>query len=115
MFRHGGDGDRAGVLDRLAAHERVLWLVLAVALAGDAVLTWYGLQHGLTEANPVMRAAMAWVGVVGGILLVKAGAMAVAVLAHRRLSRALRPVVPTAMALPWLAAAGINAVGIVLV
>jgi hypothetical protein len=114
-YRHGGDGGRAEVLDRLASHERALWIVLAVALAGDAGLTWYGLQHGLTEANPVMRAAMAWVGVVVGILVVKTAAMLVALLAHRRLSRHLRPVVPAAMALPWLAAAAVNGVGILLV
>jgi len=106
------DQHRQSPLATLADHERALWVLLAVALVADGVLTWYGLERGLTEANPVMAAAMAWLGVAGGIVLVKAGAVLVAALARASVSPATRPVVPLAMAIPWALAALINLVGL---
>jgi hypothetical protein len=108
-------GDRhETLLERLAARERALWALLAVALLADAVLTWYGLQRGLTEANPVMAAAMAWLGVAGGIVAVKGAAVGVAGVAHASVSPPNRPVVPLAMAVPWTLAAVINVAGLLL-
>lgn len=104
-----GPGD---TLSTLAAHERSLWGLLAVALVADAALTWYGLQQGLTEANPVVAAAMAWLGVAGGITVVKGLALAVAGLARVSVSPETAPVVPLAMAIPWGLAALINALGL---
>lgn len=96
----------------LAAHERSLWALLAVALLADAVLTWYGLGQGLTEANPVMAAAMAWLGVAGGIVVVKGAAVAVAAAARVSVAPEVAPVVPLAMSITWGLAALINALGI---
>jgi len=103
---------RESLLSTLAAHERALWVLLAVALVADGALTWYGLEHGLTEANPVMAAAMAWLGVAGGIVVVKGVAVVVAALAGASVSPANRPVVPLAMAIPWGLAATINLLGL---
>jgi len=102
------------LLERLAAHERALWALLAVALLADAVLTWYGLRQGLTEANPVMAAAMAWLGVAGGMVAVKGAAVVVATVARVSVSSPNEPVVPLAMAVPWTAAALINLAGLLL-
>lgn len=99
-------------LATLAAHERSLWALLAVALLADAVLTWYGLTQGLTEANPVMAGAMAWLGVAGGIVVVKGAAVGVAAAARLSVSPEVAPVVPLAMSIPWGLAALINALGI---
>lgn len=100
------------LLEALAAHERALWVLLAAALLADAALTWYGLERGLTEANPVMAAAMTWLGVAGGIVVVKGVAVLVAGLARASVSPANRPVVPLAMAIPWGVAALINFLGL---
>ena len=104
---------RGDVLPTLAPNERALWGLLAVALLADAVLTWYGLGRGLTEANPVMAAAMAWLGVAGGITVVKGAALVVAGLARVTVSPETTPVVPLAMAIPWGLAALINVLGLV--
>ena len=106
---------REDVLSTLAPNERALWGLLAVALLADAVLTWYGLRQGLTEANPVMAAAMAWLGVAGGITVVKGAALVVAGLARVTVSPETAPVVPLAMAIPWGLAALINALGLLTV
>lgn len=102
-------------LSTLAANERTLWCLLAVALLADAILTWYGLQQGLTEANPVMAGAMAWLGVAGGITVVKGSAVLVAFLARVSVSPEVAPVVPLAMAITWGLAALINALGLLTV
>jgi len=110
-----GDADSSrwdDPIDVLADHERSLWCLLGIALFADAVLTWYGLQQGLTEANPVMAAAMAWLGVAGGITVMKVGAVAVAALTHTSMSRETRPLVPLALAVPWTLAALVNAAGL---
>lgn len=107
-----GDRRWGSLLEALTAHERALWVLLAAALLADAALTWYGLERGLTEANPVMAAAMTWLGVAGGIVVVKGVAVLVAGLARASVSPANRPVVPLAMAIPWGVAALINFLGL---
>lgn len=106
------DRGQRSLLATLGAHERTLWVLLAVALVADGVLTWYGLERGLTEANPVMATAMAWLGVAGGIVVIKGVAVLVAALARASVSEATRPVVPLAMAIPWALAAAINLLGL---
>ncbi|MCU4717214.1 DUF5658 family protein [Halapricum hydrolyticum] len=101
------EGDRR-VVDRLAAVEPQLWIVLLVTLFADVVLTHYGLQVGLTEANPLMRTAIEAAGIVA-LLGVKLLIVVVGV--GVRLSLDERgAVVPIGLALPWLLAATINAV-----
>ena len=106
---------REETFSTLAANERALWGLLAVALVADAALTWYGLRQGLTEANPVMAAAMAWLGVAGGITVVKGAALVVAGFTRVSVSPETAPVVPLAMAIPWGLAALINALGLLTV
>lgn len=99
--------DRRAV-DRLAAVESQLWIVLLVTLVADVALTHYGLQMGLTEANPLMRTAIEAVGI-AALLGVKLLIVGVGV--GVRLSLDERgAVVPIGLALPWFLAATINAV-----
>lgn len=112
LSAHTGRGNRTEqqrtVTERLAAIELQLWIVLLVTLFADVVLTHYGLQMGLTEANPLMRTAIEAAGIVA-LLGVKLLIVVVGV--GVRLSLDERgAVVPIGLALPWLLAATINAV-----
>ncbi|MFU1781745.1 DUF5658 family protein [Haloarcula japonica] len=99
----------SALLDELAAVERELWLVIAVTLIVDVWLTHVGLQHGLHEGNPVMRAAIETFGI--AILgLTKVGVLGLAGLTRQLLSDQRGVVVPLGLALPWVAAVVINTV-----
>lgn len=93
----------------LARYERELWLFAGLALLGDLVLTYLGLEQGLTEANPVARAGVERYGYLALVGL-KAGALAVAVIGWVVLPRRFGAVVPLALALPWTTAVVVNAV-----
>lgn len=95
--------------ERLAGFERELWALALLALAGDVVLTLYGLEQGLTEANPVARAAVARYGYVA-LLGLKGAALGVGVLGWLALPRRYGVVIPLALALPWTVAVVVNAV-----
>lgn len=97
------------VRGRLARLERELWLVALAALAGDVLLTYIGLERGLTEANPVARAAIERFGYVALVGL-KAGALAVGVAGWWLLPGRFGAVIPLALALPWSTAVVVNAV-----
>ena len=102
------DGWCSALLDELAAVERELWLVVAVTLIVDVWLTHVGLQHGLHEGNPVMRAAIETFGI-AVLGLTKIGVLGLAGLTRRLLSEQRGVVVPLGLALPWVAAVVINA------
>lgn len=91
------------VLDPVESH---LW-VLAVLLAGlDVGLTYWGLQVGLAEGNPIVSALIEQVGIAAlvgmkGVLL---GLAAVCRWVRPRWG----PWLPLGLALPWLAAVAIN-------
>lgn len=106
-------GRTADALAALARHERGLWALAALALVGDIVLTWYGLSVGLVEQNPVAASAIADHGVAAMAALKLPGA-ALALGWQAVLPRSYRGVAPLALALPWLAAVGVNA-GLILV
>ncbi|WP_254769502.1 DUF5658 family protein [Salinilacihabitans rarus] len=89
------------------ARERGLWLLVAVALAGDVVTTFLGLRLGLAESNPIARGAIDGWGM-AGMFALKGLAVAVAVACRPILDREYRPIVPAALALPWLFAALVN-------
>jgi hypothetical protein len=100
-----GRGDR--VVQRLAAVESRLWGLLALALLADVATTSYGLASGLSEGNPAMRLAIETAGVaalVGVKLLVVGFGVGVRQFLDER-----GAVVPLGLALPWLAAAAVNA------
>ncbi|WP_336339027.1 DUF5658 family protein [Haloarcula brevis] len=98
----------SALLDELAGVERELWLVVAVTLVVDVWLTHVGLQHGLQEGNPVMRAAIETFGfaVLG---LTKVAALGLAGVTRRLLSDRRGVVVPLGIALPWAGAVVVNA------
>lgn len=112
---HDSPQDRAG----LAAHleylmgdtstaEYLLWVVVLVALTLDVVLTAWGLQYGLAEWNPVMRA------LIDGVGFPVLGLLKALVLGVAGLLRAARPdlgaLVPLAVGVPWLAVVLVNVV-----
>ncbi|EMA13641.1 hypothetical protein BDK61_1817 [Haloarcula quadrata] len=102
------DGWCSALLDELAAVERELWFVVAVTLIVDVWLTHIGLQHGLHEGNPVMRAAIETFGI-AVLGLTKIGVLGLAGLTRQLLSDQRGVVVPLGLALPWVAAVVINA------
>ncbi len=102
------------VRETLAGVERELWLLAVVGLFGDLALTVYGLERGLTEANPVARAALAAHGY-AALAVMKAGALSVGVAGWLLLPRSHRAVVPLALAAPWTLAVLVNAVTLTLV
>lgn len=102
------DGWCNALFDEIAAVERELWLVVVATLVVDVWLTHIGLQHGLHEGNPVMRAAIETFGI-AALGLTKVGVLGLAGLTRRQLSEQRGVVVPLGIALPWAGAVVINA------
>ncbi|WP_226012506.1 DUF5658 family protein [Halomicrobium salinisoli] len=89
------------------AVECQLWLLAAVAFVADVQFTHAGLQHGLTEGNPLMRWAIG-VGGITALALAKGAVLGIAALVRVSFPR-YGPVIPFGVAVPWLAAVGVNA------
>jgi hypothetical protein len=89
-------------------HERWLWALVALSLLADVALTGYGLSQGLTEGNPVVRAAVADGGI-GSLGLMKVAALGLGLSLWVRMSARERAVVPLGLCLPWAGAALVNA------
>lgn len=87
--------------------ERALWLAVAVALVADVATTYYGLERGLVEGNPVARAALGSLGY-AGLGLLKLLALGVAAGCRTALPCRYGAVVPGALAGTWGLAAGAN-------
>ncbi|ELY78377.1 DUF5658 family protein [Natrinema pallidum] len=87
--------------------ERLLWMVVFLALAADIVTTFVGLRIGLSESNPAARGVIEGHGL-AGMLALKAFAVGVGLLCRLLLEREYRPIVPAGLAVPWLAAAVLN-------
>ena len=102
------DGWCNALFDEIAAVERELWLVVVATLVVDVWLTHIGLQHGLHEGNPVMRAAIETFGI-AALGLTKVGVLGLAGLTRRQLSEQRGVVVPLGIAFPWAGAVVINA------
>jgi len=88
--------------------ERLLWVVVALALTADVVTTFVGLNLGLSESNPAARGAIEDHGL-AGMLALKAVAVVVGLVCRPLLEQAYRPIVPAGLAVPWLVAAALNA------
>lgn len=90
----------------LATVELELWLVVLSTLTLDIVLTYLGLQSGLTEGNPVMGYAFEHVGfaVLGLVKVVVLGTAGLA----REYAPEYGPVIPLGLAVPWLFASVVN-------
>lgn len=87
--------------------ERLLWGVVAVALVGDLLTTYYGLQSGLSESNPVARAAIQRFGF-SAMVGLKLFAVGVGLGCRRLLPDRHSLLVPAGLAVPWLGAVVIN-------
>lgn len=87
-------------LHRDRSVESVLWAVAVAAMLLDVGLTDYGLAMGLSEVNPLGRAALAAFGS-AGLLLAKLPVLALALVVWRILPDAERWAVPLGLALPW--------------
>lgn len=98
-----GPADRADL-------ERTLWLAAIFALLADVHTTYVGLQLGLAEGNPVVRAAMDTIGF-GGLVLVKVAALGCAVVLRSRYPRH-GLVIPLGLVVPWALAASLNALSL---
>lgn len=90
-------GDR--IVRFAASVETELWVVVVVAMAADLALTVYGLERGLTEANPVAVYSMEVLGLAGlGVL--KLLALGVGVVGWVLVPREYAAVVPLGLAVP---------------
>ncbi|NHN59016.1 hypothetical protein G9466_08015 [Halorussus sp. JP-T4] len=87
--------------------ERTLWILVGVALVGDLLTTYYGLQLGLSESNPVARAAIRQFGF-SAMVGMKLIAIGVGLGCRRLLPERHGLLVPAGLAVPWLAAAVVN-------
>ncbi len=88
--------------------ERLCWALVALSLIADVATTFVGLHLGLAESNPAARGAIERYGV-AGMLGLKAFAIGVALACRPLLEREYRAIVPAGLAVPWLAAAVLNA------
>ncbi len=102
-----GRGRVEGYYAVLARHERGLWVLVLLAALADVLLTYHGLQIGLTEANPVARGAIEGYGY-WTMLALKGGALAVGVACWVALPDRFSPVIPLGLAIPWVVASLIN-------
>ncbi|QSG12753.1 putative membrane protein [Halapricum desulfuricans] len=103
-----GANRHRSLTDRLVAVEPQLWAAMLVTLIADVALTHYGLQVGLAEGNPLMRAAIETAGI-AALFGIKLSIVIFGV--GVRLTLGERGVVvPVGLAVPWLLAAVINAV-----
>ena len=98
----------------LARNERTLWTVALVAGGADVLLTFYGLENGLIERNPLARESVRRIGY-GSLVAVKALAVGLGLAWLPVLPERYAGIVPVCLAVPWTIAASINAALIVLV
>lgn len=87
--------------------ERLLWVLVALALVGDVATTFAGLHLGLAESNPVARGAIEGYGL-AGMLVLKGIAVGIGVACRPLLPETYRPIVPAGLAIPWLIAVCVN-------
>lgn len=80
----------------------------------DVTLTVHGLQLGLRELNPVARAAIDWIGVLG-LYGLKGVALLIGIVCVWLIPDRYTPFVPLGLAIPSVAAVLINTVVISIV
>ncbi|MEF8784866.1 MAG: DUF5658 family protein [Haloarculaceae archaeon] len=89
------------------ARERELWFVVFAAMLVDVTLTVHGLTLGLTERNPIARAAIDTAGVLG-LYAIKVGALFVGGCCRLVVDDRYGVVVPVGLAVPSLVAVVVN-------
>ncbi|MFC7006929.1 DUF5658 family protein [Halalkalicoccus salilacus] len=104
-----GSTTETGFWAWLSRREGALWAVVVALMLADTLLTYYGIERGLAETNPVARAGLERFGyaTLGALKLL---ALGVALACRPLLPRGYTAVVPLSLALPWFVASLINAV-----
>ncbi|MFB6129569.1 MAG: DUF5658 family protein [Salinigranum sp.] len=90
------------------AYESWLWLFVVVALTLDVATTTYGLDRGLSEANPIASRLFDRFGPLGAMLALKGAVVVLGVVPWTVLPYRYRGFVPLGVALPWAAAGVFN-------
>jgi hypothetical protein len=85
----------------VSEYEHLLWLLVIATLVLDVATTTYGLQRGLSEANPLARRLFAQIGPLGAMLVLKGVVLAIGLVAWFSLPSRYRGFVPLGVALPW--------------
>ncbi len=91
----------------LVRHETVLWVFVIVVMIADTLLTYYGLERGLVETNPVARLGLEQFGY-ASLGLFKILALGIGLACRPLLPQQYTPVVPLGLAIPWTVASFIN-------
>jgi hypothetical protein len=99
--------DTAAATASVGGWERALWVLVGVALVSDLLTTYYGLKIGLTESNPIARAAIERFGF-SAMVALKLFAVGVGVCCRQLLPERHRLLVPAGLAVPWSVAVVIN-------
>lgn len=98
-----------GILQVLSRYERDLWFLAIAAMLVDVTLTTHGLQLGLRELNPIARAAIDWIGILG-LYGLKGVAILLGILCVSAIPERYTPLVPLGLAVPSMIAVLINTV-----
>lgn len=104
---HAGERRVTAALASIDGWERALWVLVGVGLVGDLLTTYYGLQLGLSESNPVARTAIEQFGF-AALVGLKLFAVAVGLGCRRLLPGRYTALVPAGLAVPWVAAMLVN-------
>lgn len=86
----------------------MLWAVVVASMVVDLLLTYYGVENGLTESNPVARAGLERFGY-AALGALKLSALGVGLACRPLLPREYTAVVPLGLVTPWVVASLINA------
>lgn len=97
-----------GVWETFSGFETELWGLVVVSMVTDTALTYYGLERGLIEGNPIARYALERFGY-AALGALKLFALGVGLAGRAVLPPDYRAVVPLGLAIPWVVASVINA------
>lgn len=103
-----------GVWEALSGYESVLWGLVVLAMIADTALTYYGIERGFVEGNPVARLAFERFGYVA-LGALKLLALGVGLVGRAALPVGYTAIVPLGLAIPWTIASLVNAALIVTV
>lgn len=91
----------------VSTHERELWLIVVFTMLADVPLTLLGLDLGLTEMNPVARAAIESAGALG-LYVLELIALSIGLCCSQLVSAQNSALVPLGLAIPSVFAVVVN-------
>ena len=92
----------------VSSYEPWLWLMVVGALVLDVATTTYGLERGLSEANPIANRLFTYFDPLSAMLVLKGVVIAVGIVVWYVLPYRYRGFVPLGVALPWTVAGVFN-------